>query len=115
MLDFIKGPSPQYKGTSTQPKNGGGLLAQILCYLFGGGTPTYKGNGQPVAKGCGVPGFPSTPVYKTPVIVNADPIETPALESSADVEADHGDVSGQNGSLRASDPTTKGPITIVIG
>ncbi len=101
MLNLIQPITPQYKGMTTQPKNGGGLLAQLLCYLFGGGTPVYQGSGQPVAKGCGVPGFPGSPVYKDPPVVDpSKPTETPALSA------------GASGSAL---PMTSGPITIVVG
>lgn len=99
MNNLIRQEPPTYKGCPQPPKNGSGLLAQLLCYLFGGGTPAYKGKQQPVAKTCGVPGFPGAPAYKTPEPVATETVEEPALDDS-----------------EGDDPVSaKGPITIVIG
>jgi hypothetical protein len=100
MMNLIKPISPQYKGTSSQPKNGGGLLSQIFCYLFGGATPAYKGQGQPAPKGCSVPLFPSTPVYTVPVDPKQEAEELPPDDGGGDAVAV---------------PMTSGKITIVVG
>ena len=101
MMNFIKPISPQYKGTSPQPKNGGGLLSQLFCYLFGGATPAYQGQGQPAPKGCSVPGFPHTPAYLTPVL---DP-----KQEAGELPPDDG------GGDAVAVPMTTGKITIVVG
>lgn len=103
MMDFLKPITPQYKGTTTQSNGGGGLLSQLFCYLFAGGTPAYQGSGQPVAKGCSVPGFPAAPAYKEPPVVDQrEPTDTPELGTSDDVAG-------------CEDPTqAMGPITIVV-
>lgn len=98
MMNLIKPITPQYKGTAVQPKNGGGLLSQLFCYLFGGATPAYQGQSQTASKGCSVPVFPCTPVYKAPVL-------DPKQETEETPKGDE----------PVSIPMTSGPITIVVG
>jgi hypothetical protein len=116
MMNFIKQTPPTYRGCPQQPKPSGGLFAQLLCYVFGGGTPSYKGSGQPVSTGCGVPGFPGAPSYATPDKLTTDPTEEPELDDSDGDDVDGRDPSELNGSRAASTPMqTTGPITIVVG
>ncbi len=116
MMNFIKPTIPAYKGSAPQPATCGGLLSQLLGYVFGGGTPAYKGTGQPVSKQGGVPGFSGTPTYQTPTKVATVSTASLELDDSDGDGDDDCDESGLSGSHNASTPThTMGPITIVVG
>jgi hypothetical protein len=95
--------SPAY--ATCQPKNGKGLLAQLLCYLFGGGTPAYKGTGQPMPRACAPSFFGTTPAYKPAPAVTA-----PSGDASTQSEPEPMDEPAPAGAISA-----KGPITIVVG
>jgi len=115
-MNVIYPKPPIYQGRPQQPKNGGGLLSQLLCYVFGGGTPAYQGNGQQAPRGCGFSVFPGTPAYKTPPIVTTDPTDPSEPTDGEGVYVAPCDESGANGSPQASDPIEMtGPVTIVIG
>jgi hypothetical protein len=113
MMNLIRNPSPEYKGCHQAPKNGsGGLLSQLLCYLFGGGTPAYKGKGQSTPKRCGSVIFPDTPVYKEPVVYVDTADQGPELDDS---DGDGSEVIELDGSNAKQGPVeTMGPITIVV-
>lgn len=115
MMNLIRNPSPVYKGTSQTTKNGGGLLSQILCYLFGGGSPAYKGKAQSAPKACGSGVFPGSPVYKEPTKPTPD-VDTCDLEPELDdSDGDESEVVELNGSDPDAPIQTMGPITIVVG
>lgn len=113
MMNLIKPPSPEYKGTSQAPKNGGGLLSQLLCYLFGGGSPAYKGQGQSTPRRCGSVIFPDTPVYKEPTVADdtsaqePEPCRGEGDEPEVPIELDS--ANAHQGPVGAM-----GPITIVV-
>lgn len=104
-MDFLKPITPQYQGSPVQPKASGGLLSQLLCYLFGGGTPAYQGSGQPVSKACGVPGFPVTPAYKAPVVETSEPTGASVAMPVPDDGV---------GEVAVEPVQATGPITIVV-
>ncbi len=115
-MNFIKPTPLAYKGSAPQPVTSGGLLSQLLSYVFGGATPAYKGTGQPVSKQCGVPGFPGSPTYQTPDKVAAVFNEPPELDDSDGGDEDERECSGQSHSHDVSTPMhAMGPITIVVG
>lgn len=113
MMNLIKNASPTYKGNAQPTKNGsGGLLSQLLCYLFGGGTPSYKGQGQSAPKQCGSVIFPDAPVYKEP---KADVTTADQAYELDDSECDESEMDDElNGSDKEPiDAVNK--ITIVVG
>lgn len=114
MMNLIRNPSPVYKGTTQSPKNGDGLLSQILCYLFGGGTPAYKGKGQSAAKSCGSGILPGSPVYKQPVVTVDTADQEPEQD---DCDGDESEVPYELDSSNAKQGPieTMGQITIVVG
>src|SRR5690349_1351243 len=91
MMNLIRNTSPVYKGNAQPTKNGsGGLLSRLLCYLFGGGTPSYKGQAQSAPKACGSVTFPDAPVYKEPVadVTTAEQLPEMGDEPEMDDELD---------------------------
>ena len=113
MTNIFKPASPAYAG-QCQPTNGSkGLLAQLVCYLFGGGTPTYKGTGQPMPRACAPSFFGTTPAYKPAPVVSSEPepsLDTSGGDGSTTDEPEPMDEPAQAGTFAA-----KGPITIVVG
>ena len=113
MMNLIRNPSPAYKGTAPQPKDGSGMLSQLVCYLFGGSTPAYKGKGQTAAKQCGPVFFPNTPVYKEPVAKDDVPDQEPELHDSdgdePEMPVELGEANGEDGPIECM-----GPVTIVV-
>src|SRR5436190_21868793 len=84
MNNIFKPAPPAYRGQCQPPTGNKGLLAQLLCYLFGGGTPAYKGTGQPMPRGCAPSFFATTPAYK----------QAPAVSSIPETAFDTSDVDG---------------------
>src|SRR5436190_6278052 len=80
MNNILKPPAPTYAGQCQPPNGSKGLLAQLLCYVFGGGTPTYKGTGQPMPRGCAPSFFKTTPAYNQAPAVSTMP--DPTLDMS---------------------------------
>ena len=52
---------PTYKGQAQQTSTSGGLFARLGAMVGGGGTPRYRGDGQPSPRSGGFLG-PVTPV-----------------------------------------------------
>jgi hypothetical protein len=74
--------TPNYLGAAQpQLSNGDGLLARIGSYLGGGGTPAYRGVGQPAPVMTGGMLRPSTPIYA------AAPVREQVTQGTAEVEA----------------------------
>lgn len=109
MMNLIRNTSPEYKGNAQPTKNGnGGLLSQLLCYLFGGGTPSYKGQGQSAPKACGSAIFANAPVYKEPVVDVSTAEQSPEMGDELEMDDE------LDGSEK--EPVeAMGKITIVVG
>jgi hypothetical protein len=88
-------------------KNGKGLLAQLVCYLFGGGTPAYKGDGQPMPRACAPSFFGTTPAYKPAPVVTSSSGDASTTVEPAPMSIDEPAPAGTF--------AAKGPITIVVG
>jgi hypothetical protein len=116
MMNLIRNTSPVYKGNAQPAKNGsGGLLSQLLCYLFGGGTPAYKGKEQSAPKTCGSVIFPDAPVYKAEPVV--DPTTTDQAPELNDSDGDESEMDEFDDDSNAEQGPiqTMGKITIVVG
>jgi hypothetical protein len=113
MMNLIKNASPTYKGNAQPTKNGsGGLLSQLLCYLFGGGTPSYKGQDQTAPKACGSGFFPDSPVYRAPTV------DVTTADSACELDDSEYDESEMDDELNDSDKEpidAVNKITIVVG
>jgi hypothetical protein len=69
---------PRYRGSAPASSSGPGLCGGVLGYLFGGGTPAYKGTAQSTVSRCWWQAFPRSPQYKTPPVIKpTDPPPDP--------------------------------------
>jgi hypothetical protein len=73
--------TPNYLGAAqAQPSNGDGLLGRIGSYFSSGGTPSYRGKGQPMAANGGLL-RPATIAYA------AAPVKEQLAQDNAEAQA----------------------------
>ena len=83
----------RYKGGAPEPTSSPGLFGGVLGYLFGGGTPAYKGMARPVVSRCWWQAFPRSPQYKTPPVIEPSDLP-PAPSPTGEPDPDPGEVEG---------------------
>lgn len=79
---------PNYLGAAKpQPSNGDGLLGRIGSYFGSGGTPAYRGAGQPAPVINGGLLRPATPAYVAAPVKEQIAVDNAAAQAATESEA----------------------------